>query len=475
MKNKHSTSNYRFADLHCHPNLKTFGHSYSCEPKNTNYRSHVWHKKDPTATTKILNTLLGLTKFSQVDFTTMSKANVKIAFVSLYPFEKGFFINGPLNGPLSAQIANLVTSIGYSRVRHIQKHMNYFEDLTNEYHFLLNSCKKLQVNGHPKKWMFTNSWLQVEKAIQDEDQIAVITTIEGAHVLNTGLGKYGKPTDDKEVFQNIHLLKKWEYPPLFITLAHNFNNDLCGHARSLDPLGSLVNQFDNLNKGFSELGYKVVQSLLKNDEKRILIDVKHMSVTSRREYYNLISLEFNNQIPVIVSHGAATGVDFSGNINTSLPNGYLCNDDINFYDEELVVIAKTGGLFALQLDGNRLAPKKLLKKSIFNVNDPLAHHHSAIIIWRQLQHIAEVLDQHGLFAWGSTAIGSDFDGTINPLKGIWTAEDLSLLADQLLLLAENYLKGNNKLTLLENKTITAEEIIQNFTIGNTLTFLKNNF
>jgi microsomal dipeptidase-like Zn-dependent dipeptidase len=92
-----------------------------------------------------------------------------------------------------------------------------------------------------------------------------------------------------------------------------------------------------------------------------------------------------------------------------------------------------------------------------------------------LQHIAEVLDQHGLFAWGSTAIGSDFDGTINPLKGIWTAEDLPLLADQLLLLAENYLKGNNKLTLLENKTITAEEIIQNFTIGNTLTFLKNNF
>ena len=85
MKNKHSISNYRFADLHCHPNLKTFGHSYSCEPKNENYRSHVWHKKDPTATTKILNTLLGLTKFSQIDFTTMSKANVKIAFVSLYP------------------------------------------------------------------------------------------------------------------------------------------------------------------------------------------------------------------------------------------------------------------------------------------------------------------------------------------------------------------------------------------------------
>ncbi len=465
---------YRFADLHCHPNLKTFGHSFSEVPKSIKNKSHIWHKKNPTTATKMLNTLTGLTKFSQADFTTLFKANVKIAFVSLYPFEKGFFINGPLNGPISAQFANLVTSVGYNRIRHIQKHVDYFEDLTHEYNFLKGSSQSLDIDGITKKWRFTNTLEELENVLMSDNEIAVITTIEGAHILNSGLSLYGKDSNEEEILDNVQKLKKWKNPPLFITFAHNFNNDLCGHARSLDPLGPLVNQFDNLNKGFSPLGKKVIRALLTNDPKSILIDIKHMSVKSRKEYYEILKQEYYNNIPLIVSHGAVTGVDFNGDRNTGLDRGFFCNDDINFYDDELINISVTKGLFAIQLDGNRLAPKRILKKSIFNFNDPKAHEYSSLIIWRQIQHIAEVLDRSNQPAWGIASIGSDFDGTINPLKGIWTAEYMPLLADQLLLLADNYLKGKNPLQLPENKTITAEEIVEKFIFENALSFLRRN-
>lgn len=116
----------------------------------------------------------------------------------------------------------------------------------------------------------------------------------------------------------------------------------------------------------------------------------------------------------------------------------------------------------------------MLKKSIFNFNDPKAHEYSSLIIWRQIQHIAEILDRSDQYAWGIASIGSDFDGTINPLKGIWTAENMPLLADQLLLLADRYLKGRNPLALPENKKTTAEEIVEKFIFENALNFLKRN-
>ena len=464
---------FRFADLHCHPNLKTYGHSFYAEAEDLNDKSHVWHKRKPGRFAKKLNTLIGITKFSQADFNTMSNANVKIAFVSYYPFEKGFFINGQLNGPISAQLASFVTSIGYKRVRYIQKHKDYFADLNNEDQFFKRSCKASNVNGELYRWDFANSYEEVRSILKENNKIAVIPTIEGAHVLNTGLGLYGRSLDESEIFHNIDLLKKWDHPPLFITFAHNFYNDLCGHARSLDPLGPLVNQFPGLNIGFTELGFKVAHKLLEG--KPIYLDIKHMSVKSRKQYYELLQHEYQNQIPIIVSHGAITGVDWSGCSNSSLHDTYFCNDDINFYDEELIQIQRSGGLFALQLDGNRLAPKNILKKSLRDIDKPDAIRHSAVIIWRQIQHIAEILDRNNLKAWDTVCIGSDFDGTINPLNGLWTSANFDTLAEHLLVLSDDFLKGNNKLSLKENKEITPEEIVDNFTINNTLDFLRRNF
>ncbi len=435
----------------------------------------MWYRDPPTAFTKTLNALTGLTKFRQADFTTLSTANVKVVCVSLYPLEKGFFINGVMEGLPLAHFANLVTSIGFRRVRHLQKHTDYFSDLVNEYNFFRNSCMDLKIDGQTKKWRLVRSWSEVEKILQEDHCMAVIPTIEGGHVFNSGLSFFGRPTQESDMLENIEAVKNWEYPPLYITLAHNFNNDLCGHARNLDRLGLLVNQLENMNTGLNQLGIKVIRSLLNNKKRPILIDVKHMSIKSRLEYYDLIKNEYADKVPVLVSHGAVTGVDFSYNQNTFIPSGIFSADDINFFDEELVTITKTGGLFSIQMDSRRFASRKLLHKSIYKVFHPKAYKHSAIIIWLQLQHIAEVLDSNQLFAWGSTCIGSDFDGTINPLNGIWTAEQLPLLSEELLLLAANYLNEKNRLVHNENRMITPEEIVERFIFKNIIDFLRTHY
>jgi microsomal dipeptidase-like Zn-dependent dipeptidase len=464
---------HSFADFHCHPNLKSYGHSFAQNTSPLFKRSNPWHYQPPDVIDKITNSITGLSRFSQADFTTMSRGNVRVALISLYPFEKGFFISGSLNGPVAARIANLITSIGYKRIRHLQTHTDYFTDLMNEYNFLKKSQKQFEYKQKKYSWSFASNWNKIQDILKNENQIAVIPTIEGAHVFNTGLEKYGRKSLETEVLNNVTKVKQWDCPPFFITLAHNFNNELCGHARSLEQLGPLVNQFDNINNGFSKLGIKVLHSLLSTENgKRIYIDVKHMSLKSRKEYYNILSYDYNNKVPVFVSHGAVTGTGWLGNNNILYSKNIFSSSNINFFDEEIIYVAKTNGAFSLQFDSNRLAKRSALRTFPLGISERNALNISANIIWAQLRHIAEILDRNNLFAWGTTTIGSDFDGTINPLNGIWTAEYFSKLMEKLLVLSSNYLKNKNKLTVTENKKITAEELVELFAIRNALNKLQ---
>ncbi|EMR03778.1 membrane dipeptidase [Cesiribacter andamanensis] len=466
---------YQFADLHCHPTLKPYGHSRSA-PTGRWGPQHVWYYDPPGPLTKALNRLIGLTKFSQADFTSLAKGGVRLALVSLYPFEKGFFINGALNGPLSARLANLVTGIGYTRVRQLQRHTNYFQDLEEERHFLRSSCKHFEVEGREWQWQLAGSWQEVAALLAQDRHISVVPTIEGAHVFNTGLAAYGRPTCEAEVLHNIAAVKAWDYPPFFITLAHNFNNDLCGHARSLERLGPLVNQQQGLHEGFTPLGYRVVEALLEQSGgRRILIDVKHMSLQARLQYYQLLEHNWGGGVPVVVSHGGVVGRALKAPAAASAGSSLFCADDINFYDEELVYIARSGGRFALQLDGGRLALPAYIRKSLFSRKRPEGVLKSAAVVWAHLQYIAELLDRHGLFGWGTTTIGSDFDGTINPLEGLWTAECLPQLASALNVHARQYLSGSNSLCMPENKAISPDELVERFIFTNALHFLQAHF
>jgi len=465
---------FQFADLHCHPNLKTFGHSFNS--KKINEKQDLWFTEKPNALKKVLKSLSGITRFSQCDFSTMAKGGSKLAVVSLYPFEKGFFINAVGKGALSASLGNMVTGIGYARIRHLQQHKNYFKDLSREYEFFISGRREKQIGTTTYRWKPAANWQELSAILSNQHEIAVVLSIEGAHVFNTGLGEYGRAIDEEEVISNVQRVKNWEYPPAFITFAHNFNNDLCGHSRSLDPLEPFVNQQKNLGGGFSPLGEKVVEMLLdKRSGRRILIDLKHMSLPARKAYFEYLQVhDTQNSIPIVVSHGAVTGVGYNGQPGLQYSGPLFYQSDINFFDEEIVQIGRSKGLFAIQLDSRRIASKEALSQISKNVFSKNLRKQSARIVWNQIQHIAEILDQDGQFAWGTACIGSDFDGTINPLNGILTTADFPMMAQELLSLANQYLH-HNPLSLIENRNITPEEIVSRFCIDNVVHFLEKNY
>jgi len=468
-----------FADIHTHPTMKSYGQSFPLKEnsKKISSKSSIWYYDPPNLFDKFIELLGGIVKYRQSSFSSMGFGNTGIVFASLYPVERGFFDNKLGKGDFNDMLLNFVTSVGKKRIDFIQSITDYFPDLENEYHFLKQmdgQTVKLADRSFYKYGIARNATdvdtilnldtLQEKKA----NAIAVILTIEGAHVFGTGIKPQTNPANRNYVLGNVDKVKNWEHRPVFMSLAHHFYNELCGHAQSLTGIvKKATDQTYMMNTGFTTLGKEVVDKLLDNSEgKRILIDIKHMSRTSRLEYFNMLETKYKEEdIPVIVSHGAVIG--------GAKDKHLFLDDDINFYDDEIIEVARTNGLFGVQLDERRIAAAgdTQLKKS-HALERRKALFHSSLLAWRQIQHIAELLDSNGLFAWGIQSLGSDYDGMINPINGYLTAENYPTLSDYLLMQAHNYMKANSgKLSQPYNR-IDPEEIVNRIMGENAYHFLK---
>jgi microsomal dipeptidase-like Zn-dependent dipeptidase len=266
---------------------------------------------------------------------------------------------------------------------------------------------------------------------------------------------------------------------LFVTISHHFFNNLCGHAESLAPIiRGMVDQSEGINTGFTSLGKKVLHRLLENTNgQRIFVDVKHMSVQSRLEYYELLDAKAfgDENIPIVVSHGAANGLISRKNPSMASPETAtkLQSADINFYDEELMRIARSGGIFGLQLDERRIASEHTLKQTKHSVQRHKIMHYRSELLWNQVKHISELLDRHDLFAWDMISLGTDFDGIIDPLNSFWTAEQLPFLADFLERHVHNYVATKPYTHSFNN--LDADEIVDRIFSANAHAFFKKWF
>ncbi len=469
-------------DLHCHPTMKPFGYSFNecIASKNQSEMSCPWHDTKEGMGAAFIKDVTGIAPFRQADFNTLNKGNVKIVCCSLYPLEKGFFVE---HDDVKEFLLRYVTALGKSRIENIRSHKNYFENLKTEYEYLKSLVgQTINFNGEDHTYFIAKKYSDIETFLTNDPPNIIINiiTIEGAHVFNSGIAS-GLANENKfkaknsEVLQNVQTVKDWEYRPLFITMAHHFYNELCGHARSLSlGKGAGVSQELGINTGFTPLGFEVIDALLDNiNGKRIYIDIKHMSRASRKTYFNLLKTKYKNEdIPVIVSHGAVTGFKNESEEETFKgAAGFFRTDDINFYDEEIIEVAKTNGVFGLQLDERRIASAESLNS--LNTADPSSSNQDwAKLLWRQIQHIGQVLDNAGLPAWDIVAMGTDFDGVIKPMGNYFTAEELPQLEKNVLSHAKKFLK-DNALQLQSNKNIQAEEIIDKVFRGNALRFFKS--
>ncbi|RFN58098.1 membrane dipeptidase [Marixanthomonas ophiurae] len=480
-----------YTDIHCHPSLKPYSKSFKYIPKkqnalNTGRKNSIWHYSPPNFLEKFVNRIVTLTKFTQTDMTALAKAKTKVVIVSLYPFEKHFLSRRVWGWKgLTDVLVNLAASISQSRIDYVLSHDNYFEDLLSEYDFFLQLNNQVEkVDGIFYTYRVVSSYAEIETNKQLETDtkkiINILITIEGGHAFNTGLKINENTANPIEVKENIQKVKQWKHRPLFITFAHHFYNELCGHAKSIS-IGALENnQKRGINTGITPLGFEAINLLLDDTNgNRIPIDVKHMSEDSRKTYYGLLDTAFNTEdIPVIASHGAANGYRSLIEKNkTDYPDRaeYFNQIDINFFDTEFIRIARSNGIFGIQLDERRIGSPKAIKESkIYFPNKRKQLQKKSLLVWRQVEHVAEVLDKEGLFCWGIQCIGSDFDGIINPLKGIWTAENIRDLADELVKHAKAYISKNRK-NLKDFNRITGEAIVERVLRGNAMEFIERNY
>jgi len=480
--------NDQYIDFHCHPSLKPFGKSFNYTPSGVhishrNSKRSIWHYDPPSIIDKLLNYLTGLTKFSQANFASLVKGGVGIVCVSLYPLEK-WFVRNKMNNELLLDLAsNFALGVGDKRIDYIQGITDYFKDVQAQYDFYMQlDGKIIQLPEGKFRYKLVNSFTEIENIKNQNNSggkvhtICVILSIEGLHVLNTGLRQ---PFSEVEVLTNLEKIKNWQFRPLFITIAHHFWNQLCGHSESLSGIIlKFADQSEGLNSGFTSTGRKVMERLVDNsNNKRIIPDIKHMSIQARTEYYHMLDSgnpKFEN-IPVIASHAACNGLRSFDDPLVVHPNtaSKLNPVSINLFDEEIIRIAKSKGIIGLQLDERRIVNKKTLKKTKNSVKRSKIMHYRSELLWNQIQHIAEVLDAEGLFAWDCMAIGSDFDGIIDSLNGFWTAEELPFLADFLERHAYNYMLSH-PLVNIEN-AIHADEIIARLMSINGSKFLKEYF
>lgn len=475
-----------YIDFHCHPALKPFGKSFRSIPvglqrPHRSNKTSLWYYDPPNLADKLLNYTARLTKFSQANGQSLVKGGVSVICASLYPLEKGFVNNAIKSDVLSDLLLDLATGLGKARIDYLQQMDDYFGDLLLEYAFYRQQNGRI-INLPEGRFCYrlVRDYSEIEnyrKADSTAPQtICVILSIEGLHVLNTGLDTDPRPD---EVLRRLREIKQWEYPPFFITVAHHFWNHICGHAPSLTGIVKRsTDQSKGLNTGITPLGKQVLTAMLSDQQGPVILpDLKHMSVRAREALYALReSGELGNRdFPLLISHGACNGLKSFQDPNPGgLQTSELLNPaTINFFDEEIIRLAQSDGLIGLQLDERRIASQQTLQQISRSLYRNKIMHYRSELLWRQIQHIAQTLDRAGLFAWNCMAIGSDFDGIIDSLNGFWTAEELPYLADFTERHAYNYLK-TAAWTVPENR-INADEVIQRVFAENGLRFLKNHF
>lgn len=473
-------------DLHCHPSIKPLGKSFNFSPpgvssKDPNCTNSLFFCQKPTFVERFINrVVMGLTKFTQSDFTTLFNGNFSVVVVALSPLEKPFIQNRAGNNFVADIMSNLVTGVGMKRIEMIQSNSyRYFPDLMLDYHFYEQlDGHEILVNNKRVRFKLVNSYSSIESIPVNAEVFTmfVFISIEGGHSLNSNV--YTNVTPD-DILKNVASIKKWRYAPIFLTLAHHFQNHLTGHAQSLTGvIDWMTEQEIDLNGELHPLGRKVIKSLLDDSlgQNRILIDIKHMSAIARRAYREILEVEYPNQeIPLIVSHGAMNGlVDSVSRKRSSIVGANdLYEGDINFFDDEVVAISKSGGVFGIQLDERRVASKSRLKRSnlIFASRNKRLLAKSKLI-WEQILYIARVLDNESLPAWDIQVLGSDFDGIIDPINLFWTAEDIDDLERCLTTHVSEFMANESNVFKSFNR-ISVDEIVSKFIWRNAETFLKS--
>lgn len=486
----------KLADIHCHPGLHPFAWDYAGKKKKEN----VWDYNPPKPRERNSK----YPGFTQSDFRTLAKGGVKLIYISIYPIEQGWLKPNVISDSgVTDILARFVSKLPAEFVNAVQSNdFKYFDFFTKEYDYLHKEDGKAHdVDGQIYRYMIQKPSDDLNDLLARENTIGAIMSVEGAQSFITGnadeinSGTY----DFEQTIRNIEAVKTWDHPPFFVSMSHHFYNGFCGHARSLPGFASkLLDQSIGLNEPFNNNGRKVIDCFLALNDyagngQRILIDTKHMSVSARKEYYQKIrALNLGKpeaeKIPIVVSHtaysGHATMDDAILRPDTDddkyKDSGTFNNWSINLCDDEILEIFYSNGIMGLNFDERILSGQKVMdeydafsKRDIRNRTEgvrkfwALQMLNNLLGIVKAVVYSPDIQDPEKVKIWDMLAIGTDFDGMINPEDGFITSEEF---ADLKTLMAELMPLQADIGHLLQG--LSVEEVLEKIFFANAVNFAQ---
>lgn len=458
----------KISDLHTHPSFKPF---HNRNEKNNTFQN-MWNGVVGRNSYfyKVGALLRGLFKEtardSQSNLNEFISGDLQTACVVVHPIERGWFFRPDLKkrlihrllvrlavskGKLKFILASMTGIPLESASRYFDEAETsipvdyYQEDTYPEYDYMA------QQEGSKATW--DHEYIIVKdhtgyQAAKNAGKIPLFLSIEGGHALiNLTENKmlhleYDELSQDQIEHIRLHLKKniervkgqgddlsfKPEHTPIYLTLSHMYQNFLAGHSRTymeggIGPdIADLLDQEVGMNAGLTELGREAIDLLISDQNgSRILIDVKHLSVRGRKDYYQIAR---QHNLPIIASHVAMAGVeDFVDNPKDSRKDqkkNYFSRWSINLSDLDARFIHESDGIIGIALHEGRM-PGGQAKKRIKKIKKKIRKGHELEEILRfqylklTMGNIFQIILAIGeKEAWTRIMIGSDYDGIMNP-------------------------------------------------------------
>lgn len=486
-------------DLHCHPALKTFLGAETEEK-----RKDCWQEVDVRGIWEIVDKLVGDILDSQSSLSQLKKGNFQLVVASLYSLEHPM-ITGIIKDITNIRIlSKRVPELSHELMQNmVKKEPGYgYNDVMKS----LNNHLLRSENVGPG-FKIINNINELEKG-----KLNIILSIEGGHALFNDLKNY---TED-EIFQNIHEIKNGQNRFLYLTLTHLINTPFCNHCYGIKLVDD--EEFLPTGDGITELGDRVIKELLdENTGKRIFIDIKHMSLKSRLQYYDRIKNNVYPDVPVLISHGGIAGISYK-----EMPiHKYTAHDDlveveyvkpdglqgtefnpwsINLYDEEIPVIIKSGGLIGVimeerilgvgdvdseyfskdefddHIDAVNTRLEKFKKLHEAQKNKKKNDNNELFLTSKYLRHlcnnILHIVKIGGKDAWKHICFGTDYDGMINALNFSKTADKFEKIQRKLERVLPNMAESDPETNYYIDDI---SKIVKDIMYNNAIRFLKKNY
>ena len=443
-----------FFDFHCHPGLKP---QFSYPQTKVTPWDFIDAKLAITRDLKLrVNKLFNEVLNSQSNLTQLIKADVKLIGLILHAPEQKI---GKALGEKSIVNKGSVSLINGKQLAYLTTGVHSYELIKEELRWLEVSASPAP--GAKLKIIGTSAGFNENEA----NTVFGAIIIEGLHCF------FDDPNDPnaKQIYlRNFHEFTN-AHTVLSINVCHMQQNQFCNHAHGIQFFNP--SYFYPTLKGITTWGMEMIGLM---NSKKILVDIKHMSLKARREIYTLYNPNGDNKFkqPLICTHAGTTGLSIRDRVKYLLTqpvdkglvyevtylkplsqhfeNTYHNCSSINLYNEDIENILLSGGIIGVSFDQRILG---FADESVI----------PGLTVPHDLEYISH---QEAEFFLGPqpTALPVWPDDT-----NVWTAEDFEDLDQSLLIETHRRFLVNNIIHILwvanKNSSLKIQDAAKQICIG----------